>query len=62
MNVLYVLWIDEPTLNGTLCVWTPSRNLDLPSLQAEGEWEEAAAQESRSDQTSICKANWKAQK
>lgn len=42
--------------------WTLSRNLDLPSLQAQGEREETTAQEGRSDQTSICKANGKAQK
>lgn len=61
MNILYVLlWIDEPT-QMQFCVWTSSRNLDLPSLQAQREWEEIAAPESRSDQTSICKANQKAQ-
>lgn len=43
------------------CLWTPSRNMDLPSVQAKGEQQEAAAPESRSDQTSICKANRTAQ-
>lgn len=54
MNVLYLPYLYP--------AGTPSRNLDLPSLQAKGEREETAAQESRSDQTSICKANRKAQK
>lgn len=54
--------INPPKAHSTVCVWTLSRNVDLPSLQAKGEWEETAAQESRSDQTSICKANRKTQK
>lgn len=36
----------NPPKKPSLCDWPPSRNLDLPSLQAKGEREETAAQES----------------